>query len=797
MKRILPCLLIFVTSHLFGQAVSPDGKYIALTTKKTVGVFELTTGDSVRLIQDSDEIIGLGFSNDETRLVIQNEKYVFTCYDLNEEEPIWEADIREYISVPEKFGKVFIKQTKDESNYAVLQHNQLLFLDAETGDLTGFKNLQSGSGRASRDIRGFYETAPNQFSIGYTANKGYTLGQLTFDGAGYIDEKKQYEKSNEFTPLGAYYPGKALVFNRTSYKVMNDFGTELKEFKSPRINGLFSDDGNFLAAYGDAKIIVLDGSSFKKVSTIKYGASALFVNDDHVVTADGSKYYVFGTKSGKSIYEGDKTEELSYQGSGINASRYMKTAGVLFFDGFDDNHNEWYEGSNENGNESVTSGNYQLINKTEDSHYSVSTGKVSIDPFRDFEIEVRLKNDGEDAEHGIFWGRNKTHGYRSVFHIKNSGEFWIGRYQRGKWLASKSWTASESIKSRDYNLLKVTKTGSKCTYSINDTPVFEEEFKGLNGHKTGFYYPPGTTLVDYIKISYLNENVLSEIPVYYTSFDDNSDNWASGRKEGSYDQRVENGYYRYENMRENGSRTKWNYNLFIDEDQNYEVEMALRFESSNTNYMLGLEWGKNKDGDRYRFGISKNGGCAIDKYVNGAWKTLSDWQSNVTDPTKWTTLKIQKINGKYKFYVNGKVVEILGGLYDKEVLSYGPIIGITVPSQSVAHFDYIKAKYINRRSDAYKSYRSRTGLDIYIPYMRWNDPGNTGKKVLIGDPIYCKKFPKTELGGMKLASTTQKVKFRVMKVDEPDEVDWMKGEIRKLHGNGNGWLVWNHSIGCK
>jgi len=795
---VASCYVSFSQQSIYTQTVSPKGGYIAISKDKLVYVYELTSDVLKFNVSMGEDIAGSGFSNDESLFIVMDYNYVFRAFDLsNEGEEVWSSDILEFIDRPGERMKARILES-ESGDYILAQHlEQSIVLDRYTGELVGYAETDIDLYGQKKDKPvSVFSSGENSFEILNAGSAECYRAELTIEGYGSMETSKQYLGSESWFPYMAHYPGKTMLYQEEGNKgyVVKLNGKVFRKAneRSDVPYGQFSQDGTRLAVGKSEKTGIYEYATGRKLTQLNTFDVPFFLNSKYAVTgAYKASYKVYDAQSGRLLLETDREEDLKYKGTSIAKSARTRAAGVIFFDDFDDNFNEWSTKPYKDNAKRIADGKYILT--SEESNYGIWGNKIAIDQFRDFEIEAKIKCEPkkEDDQFGLFWGRNYDYNYRNVFRLKNTGKLYIGKYQREKWYASKSWAESEIVKSMDYNVLRVRKEGSTTTYFLNDEKVHEETFAGLLGNKVGFDYVPGKMEVDYIKVTYLSEDSQSEIPVYADGFDDNSDNWLSKRKEGSYDQQILNGYFRYEVMAEKTSYTKWNTRMFIDQDKDYIFETAVKFDASNSNALLGMAWGRaKKGGKQYRFGFSPKGNFRVDYYDGSSYQAVTDWKGGGIDLNGFTRLKLKKTGEEYKFYINGKVVAI-----EKNLKGFGPIAGFVVPSQTIAHIDYIRVKYINTRSSSYRSYASRTGNRIYIPYIRPNNPANKQGKVLIGQPMRCSRIPKMEAGGMGFATTTQKVKWDYWILDEEDEIEFGKKEL--IDNYGGQWLVWNHNIKCK
>lgn len=786
-------------------SVSPDGQFLATANDKIAGVISLTADTAVFKVRVNNDVIGSGFSQDAKVVVFQDAKYTFYAYDMEGNE-LWQSELAEVVNIPKELNQNFIAFSQSGNYIIQLQRTDALILDRWSGELIGFHRFKD-AGSSPTPPRSW---EGDSFEFGTSLSKSHFKHRLTVVGYGELEVKEIHSRFSEYVYKlyqGDYFKGQSVYGKEMDSDDNWEFYTAggqkpfLKyraSFTGPNAKVLFSENGStfFFMHSNDGYIFDYEKGKKKKAFSTNAGIP-VFLNDQILVTrsANDQRYYkIYDANTGKEIKSGDATVDLKYEGTSV-ARTYLKEAGVLFFDDFDDNQNEWGVGETDVSKKSIENG--QFIMSTKDGSTSATwCNKISIDPFRDFEIEVKVKAESTDESKsfGFFWGRNRHHRFYQGLKFKSSGQLWVGRYLHKKFRNDFPYTAVEAFQKSDFNVFKVKKEGPMISFFVNDMKFYEEPFRGFFGNKVGFLYR-NTMIVDYIKVSYLSAAYQDKIPIYMEDFDDNDSNWAAGNKEGKYEQSVVNGYYRYATLSDN-SYYKTNNLFYIDEDQSYELEVSMRYESSSNDKLSGIMWGRQADGsNRYRFGIGPGGSARIDYYKDGSWYKIHDWSKDIKiDASKFVKLKIQKTRGRYKFYINDELLEKKGFRYNNDLeYSFGPKIGFHIAGNSAINVDYIRASYINHRSVGSGVV---DGKRIYLPYMRWDNPANSYKKVLVGNPIYCNKWPKTKQGGMGLATTTREVSFRVIPVDDKDEIDWAKRQIIDQHGNGNGYMNWTNSPGC-
>lgn len=797
---LLSCLVFYEAFASGNTSVSSDGRYIASGYKKNAGVLDWRMDTLAFTTRLNYDIVGSGFSQDDKVVVFQDEYYTFYAYDLNGKE-LWISNLSDVVDVPDKLDNNHIVFSKSGNYIMQIEGTSALIIDRWSGDIIGFQDFKNY--RRNRAVPRSFEG--DTFEFGSSSQMLLTVngyGDLTFN----LNKSVSYE-NYKGGYVGDWHNGQYCYADgqELNWQIFtNESGKAIAKKKTSVIdgsfNGIYSADGKLLTIRlsNDYTVLQLPGPKKKKSFSANAGYFVHLDNNILVTRGIHSQQYfeIHDVKSGKQIKSIRAETKFQMETTSVVKSASTKEAGVIFYDEFDDNFNEWAEGTSDVTSKKFVSGKYIL--STEDGMYSTWCNKIRIDPFRDFEVEykVKVESTDEDTEFGVFWDRNYEHSNYHAMFIKPKGEAWVGRYLRGKWRNDHNYSPVPSFKKGDFNVLKVRKEGLTISHYINDEKVYEEPFTGFYGNKVGFVYQK-TMTVDYIKVSYLSENFVGDIPIYNETFVDNSRGWVGKSNSEKYIMSLEDGAYRYETP-SSSSFYRSNLQFFIDEGQNYELEVAIKYESSTNDKLAGIVWGgATKSTDRYRFGFSPSGSLRVDKYANGAWKAIQNWTKAVKiDPKKYNRLKIVKFRGQYKFYVNNELVALEGYRTNDEYLSFGPKVGIQIPGNSVIKVDYIKAKYWNFRHSNHDTYYEKTGKSIYIPFLRYDEKG-AGGNTLVGRAIHCKKRPKSKMGGMGLATTTSEIYVRYMRVDEPDEVEWMRREIGKMHGRNGKWFNWDHNINCK
>jgi ribosome modulation factor len=167
-------------------------------------------------------------------------------------------------------------------------------------------------------------------------------------------------------------------------------------------------------------------------------------------------------------------------------SRISQIAGYDFFDNFEDNHNQWRQGPEDNdywfGNIDVRDGMYvwDVIGFRNSTYQSSWSSYQNSTPVEDFDLSVDARLFTPEANQMCYAVAFRadpdslaTNGYE--FHVCDSQQFYVGYYGglSGESKEILPWTQSNSIRSGEWNTLEVKARGDRFTLSINQEVVYE------------------------------------------------------------------------------------------------------------------------------------------------------------------------------------------------------------------------------------------------------------------------------------------------------------------------------------
>jgi len=187
----------------------------------------------------------------------------------------------------------------------------------------------------------------------------------------------------------------------------------------------------------------------------------------------------------------------------ISLSLFSQSSGVVYYETFDDNSNNWETVQSVTELAEISDGKY-TIKSSENQSLRWFGMQNFIDYRKNFKIEAKMRqvNGLENQGYGIVWG-SKGWEDSYEFIITSSGYFSIGGYKNGKYVSSKGWTKSKKInKKGKYNILKIEKDGIQINFYINNEQVYTSKFKIFYGQIHGFMLKQNVKAeIDYYKIS--------------------------------------------------------------------------------------------------------------------------------------------------------------------------------------------------------------------------------------------------------------------------------------------------------
>ena len=282
------------------------------------------------------------------------------------------------------------------------------------------------------------------------------------------------------------------------------------------------EDGEFSAYKDFTELSSIKKYDYNKLTVRKVDSKMyFFINGILVHTMYFKRFYgnLIGLEAASATLHIDyfRVSYLTKNASSYNYVSYSDKT-TVFYDSFNDNHNDWSTGSGGNTKGIVTGGYYHWQSLADKSSWT-SENYIKIDEKRDFEIEAKIKYQSGRTTSGIMlsWGRSESNNNNYNMEFSGNGKYWIGKYEDGDYVAYKGWTASSIIKKYDYNKMTVRKVGAKVYFFYNEKLVHTDEFRAFFGNNVGFTTPSETTIrVDYLRISYLDKSAPTPKPEYNT-----------------------------------------------------------------------------------------------------------------------------------------------------------------------------------------------------------------------------------------------------------------------------------------
>jgi hypothetical protein len=181
--------------------------------------------------------------------------------------------------------------------------------------------------------------------------------------------------------------------------------------------------------------------------------------------------------------------------------------GVIFFEDFNDNKNNWTVTDNKNQSSRIDSGFYYLAAV---GHAFGEAQEVKIDTRKNFEIETRIKILSGNSDHKnyysmLFWGREAMNGYYFTFAKDGfaSVELCNGKNQ-GDCITKNGSLQKTMLNPDGFNVYMIRKTGNSYSFFVNGRQFYEMPFAPFFGNLIGFGAGRKVSLViDYLRIVYL------------------------------------------------------------------------------------------------------------------------------------------------------------------------------------------------------------------------------------------------------------------------------------------------------
>lgn len=172
-------------------------------------------------------------------------------------------------------------------------------------------------------------------------------------------------------------------------------------------------------------------------------------------------------------------------------------------------------------------------------------------------------------------------------------------------------------------------------------------------------------------------------PLFVENFTDNKNNWYLGIKENVWFENLQDSTLFFQSY-ENNAKEDFK-EVFIDQLNDFEIEIKMRIDKGVQNKFNGLQWGKNTNGaGQFNFFFNGQGQFTIDKFD----KTFTDFvpvtASSLINNYTYNTLTVRKVNQTYYFFINQQLVHKMP--FEP---FFGNGIGFQVGELSSVQIDYL------------------------------------------------------------------------------------------------------------
>ena len=294
--------------------------------------------------------------------------------------------------------------------------------------------------------------------------------------------------------------------------------------------------------------------------------------------------------------------------------------------------------------------------------------KVIIERNSDYTISVGttwMQGDGETA-YGFMWGFADWKNY-NIFKISAAGKYMFEPVLSDK----QDWKENAAIVKKGKNVLKVVCRGAKCFFMVNDVVVDSTLRALLNGNTFGLYVE-GKQKIKFDDVVISERLFIAKTGgkkvVFSEKFTPKEDNkifypiyTRAMMKLGMLDDGTEiyvnnnRFYFRHNNSSANSKTAE----VYIDGENDFEMEATVKVEKGEKSQPLGIIWGF-KDWDNMNmFLISTEGTFKCSTMMNK--KEISEgWmKTKLVEAGASNTLKIHKRGTFVEYYINGEEVAVL------------------------------------------------------------------------------------------------------------------------------------------
>jgi len=175
--------------------------------------------------------------------------------------------------------------------------------------------------------------------------------------------------------------------------------------------------------------------------------------------------------------------------------------------------------------------------------------------------------------------------------------------------------------------------------------------------------------------------------IFEDDFINNEHNWPIGSSDISH-REIKNGRYFLEHTREKHCDL-YTRQVLIDSKKDFSISSRMTFIHGTDNNAYGLSFGKGDNSNYFQFGISANGYCLFNYFLNNDYFKVSGWltSSAIKQGKQSNLLQIDKKGDTLHFKINNQEV------YTSEFLSFfGDDLGFAVNRNMKIAVDFLRVE---------------------------------------------------------------------------------------------------------
>jgi hypothetical protein len=228
------------------------------------------------------------------------------------------------------------------------------------------------------------------------------------------------------------------------------------------------------------QLTLADGETHRLGVLLVGGQLTVFVNGEKIATTfDETLTSAGGIGLG---LMGNADEEITVAFDNFVVKKHT-APGVLFYDFFDDNHNEWKLSHINNADvdceDQIVEGRleHRLTVKTRANVcYSTAPALTAEDFWLQIDT-IWLDRRVEGSWLEIAFRRDEETGHRYYLRLSQSGSYFLGKYDQGEWHTLQAWTRSAAIQRgrRQSNTVQLWVRGPYITLAVNGTELITVE----------------------------------------------------------------------------------------------------------------------------------------------------------------------------------------------------------------------------------------------------------------------------------------------------------------------------------